>query len=920
MRPLYLKLSAFGPYAGVAEVDFSKLGESGLYLITGDTGAGKTTLFDAISFALYGEPSGHNREASMLRSKYADPATPTEVELTFSYGGKTYTVKRNPEYLRPKARGEGFTRQGADAQLTLPDGKQITKLRDVNAAIREIICLDRDQFSQISMIAQGDFLKLLLAGTRDRQEIFRSIFHTNLYVLLQNKLKDSTSTVWKQWNEASQSIRQYMEGILCSESSPYAEMVLLAREGRLPTDQVLDLLEQVIGEDSRTQQKLSTELAGVEQQMELVVSALTQAAEQEKQRQALASCEKELALQSLRLVQLKQLLSQAEDRLPEQESISREITRLELILPDYTQIGQKTAALQTLQRNLRRAQQEQEELSRSELLLTSEIAQLKQLRTALESAAADKERLLSQKASLLLQQERLQKLNDSIARLYRYYTQLESAQQAYRSAAEKAALCQADYDRQNRAFLDAQAGILASSLVPGMPCPVCGSLAHPAPAGLSIHAPTESSVKAAREAMDKAAAIAQTLSSQAGAQKGITQSEETAVTAEILQLFGQISISEAQMQTQVSLANTQNLLTQTERSLLEAENNARRKDRIDQELPKKEAALEKAGQMLTQIREQAAATATSYAEIQQQLLALAGKLPFPTEQAAKSAINGLRRQLQSLQSEYQQAQQAYADCDKRIAALTATALQLRESTSQMPSIDFSAMAAQKELLLHQKQAIVQAQNQLHIRLSVNTGANENIRRKSASLIQLEQTLAWMRALSNTANGTIAGKEKLMLETYIQTTYFDRILARANVRLMKMTGGQYDLKRRKTALSTQGQSGLELDVVDHYNGTERSVKTLSGGESFKASLALALGLSDEVQMSTGIRVDTLFVDEGFGSLDPESLEQAYRTLADLTEGNRLVGIISHVADLKEKIDRQIVVTKEKSGGSRVTMVV
>jgi exonuclease SbcC len=191
---------------------------------------------------------------------------------------------------------------------------------------------------------------------------------------------------------------------------------------------------------------------------------------------------------------------------------------------------------------------------------------------------------------------------------------------------------------------------------------------------------------------------------------------------------------------------------------------------------------------------------------------------------------------------------------------------------------------------------------------------KNISGKQTALEALEQKYVWMKALSDTANGNISGKDKLMLETYIQTTYFDRILERANIRLRKMSGGQYDLKRRRTASSKQSQSGLELDIVDHINATERSVNTLSGGEAFLASLALALGLSDEVQMSTGIKLDTLFVDEGFGSLDSESLSKAYNTLAALTEGNRLVGIISHVSELKERIDRQIIVTKQKNGES------
>ena len=254
-------------------------------------------------------------------------------------------------------------------------------------------------------------------------------------------------------------------------------------------------------------------------------------------------------------------------------------------------------------------------------------------------------------------------------------------------------------------------------------------------------------------------------------------------------------------------------------------------------------------------------------------------------------------------------------CEKKRSTLAGQIGQLRLQLADTPVIDAEAQAARKAELEAKKQAILRDQKTVHARRSANESARRSILAKAGELTVLEEKLSWMRALSATANGQISGKEKLMLETYIQTTYFDRIVARANLRLMTMTGGQYDLKRRRTAQNNQSQSGLELDVIDHYNGTERSVRTLSGGESFKASLALALGLSDEVQMSTGIRLDTLFVDEGFGSLDPESLDQAYRTLAGLTEGNRLVGIISHVAELKEKIDRQIVVTKDRSGGSR-----
>ena len=260
MRPLKLTISAFGPYAGQVTIDFEKLGQSGLYLITGDTGAGKTTIFDAISFALYGEASGSSREPAMLRSKYAAPATPTEVELTFRYDGKEYTVKRNPEYDRAKKSGTGLTIQKAAAQLTYPDGRILTKRADVNTALREIIGLDRNQFSQVAMIAQGDFLKLLLSGTRERQEIFRGIFKTGLYVTLQKKLSDNTATVYNEWKAARQSIRQYIDGITCGEDSLLVLEVAQARVGQLATEEVAALLEKLLAEDAAAAEALEKAL------------------------------------------------------------------------------------------------------------------------------------------------------------------------------------------------------------------------------------------------------------------------------------------------------------------------------------------------------------------------------------------------------------------------------------------------------------------------------------------------------------------------------------------------------------------------------------------------------------------------------------------------------------------------------------
>ena len=357
-----------------------------------------------------------------------------------------------------------------------------------------------------------------------------------------------------------------------------------------------------------------------------------------------------------------------------------------------------------------------------------------------------------------------------------------------------------------------------------------------------------------------------------------------------------------------------------EAQIKQIEASQNRRDILDSRIPQKETMLTAAEEKLTAAREASATASAAIRSLTEQLSSLREKLIFETKSAAVSKKNALELEQNMLQNALQKALENHAAAKDKLTAVSASVIQLKKQLEESTAIDMDDLSRKKTALMTQKAACLARQKAIHNRLTTNRSCRQSIRKKSTELAALEEKQKWMRALSDTANGSVKGKERIMLETYIQTTYFDRIVARANVRLMKMTGGQYDLKRRKTAENMRSQSGLELDVIDHYNGTERSVKTLSGGESFQASLALALGLSDEVQMSTGIQLDTLFVDEGFGSLDPESLNQAYHTLAGLTEGNRLVGIISHVAELKERIDKQIVVTKEKCGGSNAHIVV
>lgn len=785
MRPLNLTMSAFGPYAGRTTVDFSVLGTSGLYLITGDTGAGKTTIFDAITYALYGEASGESRESSMLRSKYAAPETPTFVELTFLNGGKTYTVRRNPEYTRPKTRGTGTTVQKADAELTMPDGRIITKARDVTAAMTDIVGVDREQFARIAMIAQGEFRKLLLAQTDERKAIFRQIFHTGQYQALQNRLKEEAAALDRQCGELEAGLRQAAGSIRCDapETLPDA----------LDTDALLAALDTLLHADEAALTQAQAEHAETETQREQVLSDLGKAEALEAARGKLAEAESAWTEAQAEMKAAQAALDTATASQPEIQSRRQGITRLEDALRRYEQLDTLRAQAEAERKRLA---QKRSDLDAARARTDAAAKALETARGKLSGqpklavAAAQAGHAQDAAAQRCTQLAALETQRQQCAELE---TALTAAQAEYQKAAEAAQAALAHYGAQNRAYLDAQAGILARTLVPGQPCPVCGATEHPCPA-------------AAPEQVPDAAALKRALSDSDRAQK-----------------------------------------TAAERSA----------------------------------------------------------------QAA-----GLRGQLDAVRGALAQSCRALTpplDPD----TLTGKRDALRAQIQAAPPADIAALRTRRDALTVRAEQLQRQISTCDARLEQNRAARTAIDTRRQQHAAVRARWQWVHALAATANGAVPGKEKIMLETYIQTAYFDRILGRANTRLLIMSGGQYELRRCARAGDNRSQTGLELEVIDHYNGTARSVKTLSGGETFAASLSLALGLSDEVQATAGgVQLEAMFVDEGFGSLDSEALQQALAALVGVSGGSRIVGIISHVAELKDRIDRQIIVTKDRSGGSRV----
>ena len=611
---------------------------------------------------------------------------------------------------------------------------------------------------------------------------------------------------------------------------------------------------------------------------------------------------------------------QAKETIPQQELLEKKINEIDLLLPSYDELDEKLDFLTAKEEELKEAEENQTAAQERVDTLSSEIAALKEEHKSLENAAVVFEQLTAHRSNLVSNKEALDTLIGDIKELETQQKKLRTLQESYLTACSEMTRLQGIYDTKNKAFLDEQAGILASGLVSGSPCPVCGSTEHPHPAILSEGAPTEADVKQAEQALEVAKTEMVEANKAASTQNGKVSSDIEKVSSNIQVLLGDISVEEAGNVAAERVGALSDDIKKVDEDISAADKKKKRKAQLDTQLPEKESALVASTDELNSLKAEIASLNTAVEQLKKNVEELKKKLPYESRSAAEAERDALAEKKDALKKALNDAEVALKNKSEALAGVQSAAETLRKQLAGKQDVDLEGLTEQKDLLTQERDQLIEEQNDVGTRLSVNVSARDNIAAKAAETTKLEQRYAWVKALSDTANGSVSGKDKVMLETYIQTTYFDRILERANLRLRKMSGGQYDLKRREEADNKKAQSGLDLNIVDHINATERSVNTLSGGESFLASLALALGLSDEVQASTGIRLDTLFVDEGFGSLDPEALSKAYNTLAGLTDGNRLVGIISHVAELKEKIEHQIAVKKDRNGASRASIEV
>lgn len=937
MRPLKLVVTGFGPYAERTEIDFEKLGTHGLYLISGDTGAGKTTIFDAITYALFGKASGENRnDVKLFRCTNAGPETPTKVELTFAYDGKEYCICRNPTYERASKRGSGMTEEKAAVTFYYPDetghvsasSLSVSKDGDVADAVAKVMGgLDRDQFSQIAMIAQGDFMKILLEKTEKRKDIFRKIFKTGNFEKLQKKLSEEFSKFDKNCENLLQTACIHTREMQYAPESSYAAdaetKIALAKSLQIVDwNEVCELLKSLLAEDEAVVKASETELEKIKARISEQDKELGKASTAEKNRSEMKIAQEKLPQKEAELKKNLDAKNLQEAKKPERDKLQEQITTINNSLPQYDGLEQKREDVKKKSSNLQKGLSKLDNEKASFEQKTAELQKLKKELETLSNAGENKARLEGEIKELNNRQADIQNVGKQQKKYNDEVQKLQAAQMEYLSAEKTYSVLHEDYERKNRAFLNEQAGILANDLEEGCECPVCGSTHHPCKACKSEDAPTQAELEALKNQVSAAENSRNEKNGIAVQQKGICDGLKGSLQDELNKIFGECTIEEAKARGNEEFQKNRDALA-TLNEELKAENlKVDRKSALENKetgIPAQEKSLEEMRSANEELSRNNIALAKEVEALNKSIEDLLKGLAFESKAAASAEIRKLQMALDASNKVLKDATTAYNNCEGEVKTLKGQIEAFGKALEGVPEYDLPALETANKALRALQNDKTDIWKNASSRVVQNKKILENIQRAAAELDVTSKKRQWIKNLADTANGGLQGREKLMLETYVQTSYFDRIIRHANRRFSLLSNGQYELVRREEASNNRAQSGLDLNVIDHASGKQREVKTLSGGESFLASLSLALGLADEVQSSAGgVQLDTMFVDEGFGSLDDESLKAAINVLQNLAGDHRLVGIISHVNELENKIDKIIRVKKDERKVSRVTI--
>ena len=1033
MRPIKLTISAFGPYASKQVIDFEELKGRNIFVISGKTGAGKTTIFDAISYALYGEASGESRETDSLRSHFADDNTETYVELEFELRGEKYTVNRVPKQKKKRVRGDGYTEKSADATLTLPDGKVITKVKNVTDKIIEILGITREQFKQIVMLAQGEFKKLLLADSVEREGIFRKIFNTYDFEKIQAELKDKAANLSKNRTKSKHEMEINLKNIKGEHDIVIDEYV----DFPLVIEKLKDLLERdnniykTLNEEGQevdnNLQVKNQEKAIIEtnnnllKEKEIITKALEEllSKEDEYKNKAKAIIDgknaKEVKYIEDKLIETTKKLTKREEdynlslknidslKLEQEEANkllqieeSKECDRekLSVEINNLNKLEEKIIELDSLNNKVMHLKQSAENSKLQIINNKKETEELKKSKEEKELQLKDIATLETKKVELESDIKAKNKTLDEVRELFKVirsfqntYIEHNNKAKEYKEFEVEYKKVKENYEKMDDLYKKEQAGILASKLQENEPCPVCGSTNHPNKATIkeNLKIPTKEELKVAKENLDKLekenlekinnlttlnsnkttyleqvnnhlSMLSATLnidktfnSETAKVVKNLGTELKSVIDKlkdELLKVIDKISLKE-KIEKELNLITTtinereQNLIKLEESEKIyttELTQNLTKIDEYKKEIPENITDLKTLNNLIEVKTKELNIGKEKLAKLRLENENLAKKLEGEnsTSKEINKSIEELKLEIANNKANFNEAIkeqgfdniQTYEDAKLQISMVESLEKEVENYNSELKLtkakqediinktkdivfMDITTIDEEIRSIQNNKKELESKLRELHAIIVGNKTILKNVENLNIEFKEIEEEYKVLGELADLANGKKA--PYISFERYILASYFEDIIEAANIRLEKMTGDRFSLIRKTSKSKGAGQKGLELEIYDNYTDSSRDVSSLSGGESFKASLSLALGLSDIVQSNAGgVSLDTMFVDEGFGTLDPQSLDNAIDSLLELQRGGRLVGIISHVEELKERIDAKLEVTSTSKG--------
>ena len=925
MRPIKLTISAFCSYIDEQMIDFEKLGRKGVYLITGDTGAGKTTIFDAITFALYGNASGDTRTGGMLRSKMADEKKEAFVELLFEHNGRKYTVKRRYKVVK-RRNGVYESETTPEATLTFDDNSTpITKSTDVTNAINTILGINREQFVRISMIAQGEFSKILIAKTADeckeRKQILRRLFGTEIYERFKNELDSETKRLKDEKKNTRIVLQQEIKNIRCDEgSSLSANAAEIENRAELDEPVIKEIIEELTALISCDKLKIDEyEKMGNSVDAELkTLSERVRNAETFEQYQAeIEKSENKLADKMQQKLQLEAAASKNEENQSEIRRIKADKSKLEAEIDKYDEMEELIKNRDSLSREIGALNEDSEKLG-------SEISEI-------ENKLDGKKNTIAEIGNVELRISELEKSQTENGRIKQDFESLKEQLNKYNSklaekslAGEKALKAQNDADCLNkeasemrRRFNLEQAGIMAENLYDGECCPVCGSTVHPKKAVKAENAPTQADV----ENYEEKAKLAQLKANDESAKCSRIMGELSGIEEKLIEdkqrLADGCSMENVGEYADEKIKQTSENLKQVEKQLLCERKAQKLKEKINNELPELDAALTEKRKFLDENRGEILKQNIRLENLDRQISEKKNELTYSSRTQAENAISDYSEKESEIQKLIENYENSLSECKSDIDKISGSLKTLKDGIVKLNVTDsYENLKREYDEKDNERKQIIEKTSVLKNRTAINNEKKKSVLSRSEEYNKLCSKEIWLTNLYNVAAGKINGK-RTDLETYILIAYFDRVIGKANVHMMNMTSNKFELVQR---MKNDEAGELKLDVRNTYDNVTYGVDSLSGGEKFIASLSLALGLSEVVQENAGgIKLDTMFVDEGFGSLSDNVLRLAINTLSALGNGNRLIGIISHVPTLNEALDKKIVVRKTEKSGSRAEVV-